>query len=74
LHWDLTFEAGTCYNPAEDGVGANTFLLVYELAARSFEGGWWNCDCCQNGIGVADNDVDLTVTIVEGPGDDGACS
>jgi hypothetical protein len=70
---DLTFENGTCPtgNPSPD----TPFLLHYELRTTvNDKRGWWNCDCCQNGIGPADNDVVLGVTIVEGAGTDGACS
>jgi len=70
---DLTFESGTCPtgNPSPD----TPFLLHYELRTTvNDKRGWWNCDCCQNGIGASDNDVVIEVTIVEGAGTDGACS
>lgn len=63
--WDFEFAGGTC--PTGNPSPGRPFLLSYELGApRAAEGGWWNCDCCQNGYGAGDNDVEITVTIVDG--------
>lgn len=67
LYWDLTHEVGNCGTGTVAGGGQSDFLLRYELSNREAEGGgWWNCDCCQNGEGASDNDVEITVTITAG--------
>jgi len=63
---DVFFEDGQCKsgNPSTE----RPFILHY-----SYEDRWWNCDCCQNGGEAADNDVDMTFTIIEGTGPSGLC-
>ena len=63
MNWDLTFGTGVCPSSTVNPT-PKEFLLVYELAHRNGEGGWWNCDCCRNGNGVGDNNVRITATIV----------
>jgi len=68
---DMHFDDGQCPSGntnTDAGSPDRPFILHY-----SFEDRWWNCDCCQNGDGATDNDVDMTFTIVEGTGPSGLC-
>jgi len=66
---DFSLDEGKCPtgNPSPD----TPFMLAYTLDQCC---GWWNCDCCQNGYGPSDNTAELSATIVEGAGTNGACS
>ena len=70
---DFSLDSGTCPtgNPSPD----TPFLLHYTLDQPSspYARGWWNCDCCQNGYGPGDNTAEVSATIVEGAGTNGAC-